>query len=360
MTRNEFFKHELVSRDTIDVKKIYVDIAGDLVSGVLLSQVMFWHLPNKEGGTKLRVKKEGHLWLAKKRDDWWDECRVSPKQFDRSVKELEKRQCVKTKLFKFDGNPTKHVRMNWDDFLVIYDAVLNYGAGFVTWEGGKWILTKGEYRNCLLGNNEIDETGISLTEITTENTTETKTTNPPIREKDAQIGTSDGDFSNGVQNNPDSGDSDTDDSIHSKTDKIGGEIDEVHSNGYRCSSGDSNISVDQEKDIEKFAYVQAVVAHWNGLADRYKDKISQRTTRPAKLSSVDKFAKGKYRATLHWHTEGIPLDKICGALDTWVGAHIGSPVPLNYFANHDVPVVTDESEITPEACEWARKFMEEE
>ena len=189
---------------------------------------------------------------------------------------------------------------------------------------------------------------------------EQDTTNPPICEKDSQIGISDGDFSNGVQNNTDSGGSDTDDSIHSETDKIGGEANEVHSDDYKCSSGDSNISVDQEKDIEKLTYVQAVVAHWNGLADRYKDKISQRTTRPAKLSSVDKFAKGKYRAALQWYNAGIPLDKICEALDTWVGAHVGSPVPLNYFANHELPVVVDESEITPEAREWARKFMEEE
>ncbi len=356
MNKKEFIQSERQSRDTIDVKRVYVDMSGDLVSGVLLSQIVYWHLPSNKGKTKLRVRKEGELWLAKQRSDWWDECRISPKQFDRAIVVLEKRQMVKTEVFRFDGNPTKHVRIDWDNFLTIYNAILSHGVDSVTWEGGNWLLTKGKERYSLLGNNEIDQTGISLTENTTKNTTETTTTNLPIREKDAQIGKSDGgDFLNGVQDNPDSNDGDTDNSIHSETDKVkGGEVNDI--NGIDSIGN----SVNNPDNQDQLVYVQGVVDYFNGLRAKHPDKISQRTTRPAKLSSVDKFAKGKYRVALHWHTEGIPLGKICEALDTWVGTHAGAPVPLNYFANHDVPVITDESKITPEAREWARKFMEEE
>ena len=49
MTRQEFIAWEQVSRDTIDVKRCYVDIAGDLVAGILLSQIVYWHLPDKDG-----------------------------------------------------------------------------------------------------------------------------------------------------------------------------------------------------------------------------------------------------------------------------------------------------------------------
>jgi len=47
MEFNEFLSWELTTRDTIDFKKIYVDIAGDLIAGLLLSQIIYWHLPSK-------------------------------------------------------------------------------------------------------------------------------------------------------------------------------------------------------------------------------------------------------------------------------------------------------------------------
>lgn len=72
--REQFLAWERASTDTIDVKRIYIDMAGDLISGVLLSQIMFWHLPNRETGrTKLRLRHMGNLWMAKKREDWWHE-----------------------------------------------------------------------------------------------------------------------------------------------------------------------------------------------------------------------------------------------------------------------------------------------
>ena len=44
-------------QDTIDFKKCYVDLCDDLIGGLLLSQIVYWHLPSKESGkTKLRSK----------------------------------------------------------------------------------------------------------------------------------------------------------------------------------------------------------------------------------------------------------------------------------------------------------------
>ena len=61
---NEFIAWELASRDTIDFKMIYVDISGDVIAGLLLSQIIFWNLPDKKGDTKLKVLKKGKRWLA--------------------------------------------------------------------------------------------------------------------------------------------------------------------------------------------------------------------------------------------------------------------------------------------------------
>ncbi len=74
--------------ETLSRQEDYVDMTGDLLSGILLGQIVYWHLPSKDGRSKLRVQKEGKLWLAKGRADWYDEIRITPKQFDRAIKIL--------------------------------------------------------------------------------------------------------------------------------------------------------------------------------------------------------------------------------------------------------------------------------
>jgi DnaD/phage-associated family protein len=122
---NDFLKWEQATQDTIDVKKVYVDMCQDLVSGVLLSQIVYWNLPNKEGKTKLRVKKDGYLWIAKGREDWWGEIRITDRQFDRAIAILKDKGLVIIDKFKFDGSPTIHIRIVWDRFLSILDEVVN-------------------------------------------------------------------------------------------------------------------------------------------------------------------------------------------------------------------------------------------
>lgn len=157
MNNNDFLLWEQTSRDTIDVKRIYVDIAEDLISGILLSQIIFWNLPNQEGKTKLRVVRDNKLWLAKGREDWWEECRITSKQFDRAIKILEEKKLVDKRVFKFDGSPKVHLNLN----IEVLQASIHR------------IFTFGENGNYPKGKMEIDERVIStITEITTENTTE--------------------------------------------------------------------------------------------------------------------------------------------------------------------------------------------
>jgi hypothetical protein len=155
MNINEFLKWEELSKDTIDVKRIYIDIADDLVAGILLSQIIFWCLPSKRGKTKLRIKKDECLWLAKGREDWWEECRITPKQFDRASQILSDKGLIEKKIFKFNGNPTIHIRLIPENLM----------------EGVNSFFTKGEKPNYPKVKNDIDERGNSLiTENTTENT----------------------------------------------------------------------------------------------------------------------------------------------------------------------------------------------
>ena len=79
------------------LKLLYVDITGDLIAGILLSQIIYWYTPAKNGKSKLRVIKQGEEWLAKRRSDWFDECRISRSQYDRAIKILKNLNIVKQK-----------------------------------------------------------------------------------------------------------------------------------------------------------------------------------------------------------------------------------------------------------------------
>ena len=127
MTKDEFIAWEQASRDVIDVKRIYIDITGDLATGVLLSQIVFWSLPDRSGKQKLKILKDGRYWLAKKREDWWDECRITPKQFDRAIGVLEDKKLVVTDVFGFAGAPVKHVSLDFEELIRQIAAYLPLG-----------------------------------------------------------------------------------------------------------------------------------------------------------------------------------------------------------------------------------------
>ena len=114
---NNFLLWEMRSRDCIKVKRCYIDIAADLEAGVLLSQIIYWHLPDKEGEQKLSVQRDGHWWLAKAREDWWNECRLTPKQFDRAIRHLEAKHLIVAQVYKWQRVNTKHIRVNWAGLL---------------------------------------------------------------------------------------------------------------------------------------------------------------------------------------------------------------------------------------------------
>ena len=114
---NNFLLWEVRSRDCIKVKRCYIDVASDLEAGILLSQIIYWHLPDKEGEQKLTVQRDGHWWLAKAREDWWNECRLTPKPFDRAIRHLEAKHLIVAQVYKWQRVNTKHIRVDWAGLL---------------------------------------------------------------------------------------------------------------------------------------------------------------------------------------------------------------------------------------------------
>ncbi|MEK4416476.1 conserved phage C-terminal domain-containing protein [Bacillus sp. FSL K6-0268] len=153
---DQIFELETFARNGFTVRHAYVDITGDLIAGILLGQIVYWYLPNEQGKSKLKVKKNGEFWLAKSREDWGDEIRITPKQYDRAIKKLIEKGFVTVQKFKFNGAPTHHIQLNISE--------LNQRV--------KSILTFGEIPNAPLGEMELTERVNSLTKITTKTTTE--------------------------------------------------------------------------------------------------------------------------------------------------------------------------------------------
>ena len=94
---------------------MYIDITEDLVQGTLLARIMYWFSVDKNKKSKVRIFKDGYFWIAKQRKDWWEEIRITERQYDKAIKELEKKGLIKLAKYKFNSMPTIHIRPDYDN-----------------------------------------------------------------------------------------------------------------------------------------------------------------------------------------------------------------------------------------------------
>jgi len=94
------------------VKPEFVAVAGDLASGTMLSQIMYWCRPDKTGATKLRVRRDGRAWIAKTSEEWCDECSITEKQFRRVVRHLQAAGFIERAIKQFHGGTMTHISLN--------------------------------------------------------------------------------------------------------------------------------------------------------------------------------------------------------------------------------------------------------
>ena len=115
-----------------------IDAAGDLIAGILLDRIIYLLSPEMDGKTE-RIERDGYTWIARRRADWKDEIRISAKQYDRAAKILERKGFIVTKTFRLGGDPTTHIRINYD--------VLN--SNFCDWSDRE----NGDFGSSSNGNN---------------------------------------------------------------------------------------------------------------------------------------------------------------------------------------------------------------
>ena len=165
-----FLRWEKASRESIDFKTVYVDMTGDLIAGLLLSQILYWNLPDDAGKTRLRVERDGKLWLVKSHDDWWSEIRISPKQAKRALALLEDLGLIAREYHRFNGLRMTHISIVVEAFMQSWNEAMEDPSE------GRPVSTKGTPRSVRKGPTEGDERDRPLTETTTENTSENTAT----------------------------------------------------------------------------------------------------------------------------------------------------------------------------------------
>jgi hypothetical protein len=121
---DQFVAWEATSKDTIDFKRSYADMVGDVLAGLVLSEIVYWHLPaQKTGLTKLRVQRGGHKWIACRRDEWWDRARLTPRQFDAALELLVESGVIAKEIHGFSAKRSLFIRIDEDKFIERFNVV---------------------------------------------------------------------------------------------------------------------------------------------------------------------------------------------------------------------------------------------
>lgn len=111
----EFLSFQAWRKDskTVAFKGIYVDLTdGNIKAALLLSQIIYWFLPDATGKPKPCVKRNGKYWICKNRSDWWDEIRINADQYDDAIRVLEHLGFVERRRMLFANKVTCAISLN--------------------------------------------------------------------------------------------------------------------------------------------------------------------------------------------------------------------------------------------------------
>lgn len=106
------------------LRREYVAVTGGLASAILLSQLVFWFKPGKNGKPKLTIIREGKYWLAKTREDWFNECGLTLKMYRNAITDLVDLGLVEVRHWKFGNDRTSHY---WLDLGALWSLLEFHG-----------------------------------------------------------------------------------------------------------------------------------------------------------------------------------------------------------------------------------------
>jgi hypothetical protein len=161
-----YMAREKVEQRAVKVPLDYVDMMnGNVYAAMLLAQIVYWHGKDDKGKTRLKVKRDGHMWLAKEYGDWWDECRIKESTAKKHINQMVEDGILIKANFRFYGLKTTHIRINWDVFKKKLAKVQGIETVAVS-----YVVSDRSDTTC--PTQELQRSR-PLTEITSENTTTT-------------------------------------------------------------------------------------------------------------------------------------------------------------------------------------------
>lgn len=102
------------------LKLVYVDMAGDLIAGILLNQIVYWLTTDEYEASGVRVQEGEHpwdFWVAKNENDWWAEARLSAEQVRQALGVLIERELIVCRDSVISGERKLLIQPNWPVFL---------------------------------------------------------------------------------------------------------------------------------------------------------------------------------------------------------------------------------------------------
>lgn len=88
-------------------------LGGDWSTAALVAQIVYWHGRRADGRPRLSVEHDGHLWLARRHDQWADELMISADQAKRYAAKARDAGLIIVEYRLFGGMRTAHYRPNW-------------------------------------------------------------------------------------------------------------------------------------------------------------------------------------------------------------------------------------------------------
>ena len=87
----------------------FVPLTGSVSAAIVLSYLHGWF---KEEPTRLRVYREGKLWLVRNHREWTTDTGLSRKNLRTAANRLQRLGLIEMKVWKFDADPTMHYHLN--------------------------------------------------------------------------------------------------------------------------------------------------------------------------------------------------------------------------------------------------------
>lgn len=146
-------------RNVITIHRPFVEFTGSLEAAILLSQLLYWTPRSGNNG-----------WVAKSDAEFCEELCLSRYAL-RSAKATLSKMCIlETVVKRYNGSPTTHYRVDLDALVTLWQAKFQECDNGLS--ENRQSIVRNQTVDCTKSDNPLSESRQSLTEITTETTTE--------------------------------------------------------------------------------------------------------------------------------------------------------------------------------------------